>query len=246
MRRSVVFPAPFVPRMTVMLPAETLRLMPCRTSLAPKCLRTPCAVMRSVEMADIASLRRALAQAGQDDVDEKRDEEQDDAQRDSAVEAALTGLKHKGRGEGSRRALDVAAYQHGCPDLTDGIAKRRNDGTQDSQTCLAKQSNGGLCTCRAERERESKDALVGAAQSKDGEAHDNRESQRNLSNHHRRRGVKQLQHPERAAAGEQEVYQKARHDRWKTHQRVDDVHDALLAPEVRERKHDTKREPCQR
>src|SRR5450759_2742426 len=162
MRRRVVLPAPFVPRMTVMLPAETLRSIPRRTSRVPKRLRTPLAVMRSVEVADIAGLRCTLAQAGQDDIDEKRDEEQDDAQRDGAIEAPLTGLEDERRGERTGCSLDVAADQHGCPDLTDGIAKRRNDGAQDSQTCLAKQSNGGLCTCRAEREREIEDTLVGA------------------------------------------------------------------------------------
>src|SRR5450759_2232482 len=141
MRRRVVLPAPFVPRMTVMLPAGTVRSMFRRTSRAPKHLRTPRAVMRSVDVADIAGLRRALAQAGQDDVDEKRDEEQDDAQRNGAIEAPLTGLKDERRGERTGCSLDVAADQHGCPDLTDGIAKCRNDGTEDSQAGLAEQSD---------------------------------------------------------------------------------------------------------
>src|SRR5450830_455954 len=186
MRRRVVLPAPFVPRMTVMLPAETLRSIRRRTSRAPKHLRTPRTVTRSVEMADIADLRRALAQEGQESVDEKGGEEQDDTQRDGAVEAALTGLEDERRGQRAGCSLDVAAHQHGCPDLANGVAKRGDDGAQDGKACLAKQGNGRLCACRAEREREVEDALVGAAQSKDREAHDDRQSQCDLGDHHRR------------------------------------------------------------
>src|SRR5450830_311176 len=246
MRRRVVLPAPFVPRMTVMLPAETLRSIPRRTSRAPKCLRTPRAVMRSVDVADIAGLRRALAQEGQESVDEKGDEEQDDTQRDGTVEAALTGLEDERRGERTGSPLDVAAHQHGCPDLADGIAKRGDDSSQDGQACLVEESYGCLCACRAEREREVEDALVGAAQSKDRKADDDWESQRDLSDHHRRWRVEQSQRPERAAAGQQEVHEEACHHWREAHQGVDDVHDALLAAEVRECQQDAEGEPCER
>ena len=66
------------------------------------------------------------------------------------------------------------------------------------------------------------------------------------ASHHRRRRVEQSERPQRAAAGQQEVHQEACHHRWKPHQGVDDVHDALLATEVRECEQDAKREPGQR
>src|SRR5450756_1041124 len=137
--------------MTVMLPAETLRSIPSRTSRAPKCLRTPRAVMRSVDVADIADLRRALAQEGQESVDEESDEEQDDAQRDGAVEAALSGLEDERRGKRTSCPLDVASHQHGCAHLADGVAKRGDDSPQDGQACLVEESDGCLCACRADK-----------------------------------------------------------------------------------------------
>src|SRR5450759_4928585 len=160
MRRRVVLPAPFVPRMTVMLPEETLRSIRRRTSRAPKHLRTPRTVTRSVEMADIAGLRRALAQAGQESVDQEGDQEQDDTQRDGAVEAALTGLEDERRGQRAGCSLDVAAHQHGCPDLANGVAKRRDDGTEDSQACLAEQGDGRPVSYTHLRAHETRHDLV--------------------------------------------------------------------------------------